>query len=141
MLVNLLLYSDRFKSVDDDFIEEIIYKASSYNYKNEITGVLLCSKTNFIQLLEGDIVVIYDLFKKIKYNQSHSKIIILSQSQIPNRAFNKWYCSYINEKNNIINSFKTDYPHCEFKKHVIEGEFINSIGLSYLQKFYQQNFN
>ena len=73
-----------------------------------ITGVLINYKNNFIQHIEGDPVLIYELFELIKNDPRHEKISLLGYSPIEKRLFKKWNMTYKNLNESIENQIEYD---------------------------------
>lgn len=75
-------------------IQDMLEKAREYNKKNDITGCLLFYKGEFLQYLEGKESNVLDLFEKIKKDERHIEIVLLSQSFIYDREFGDWSMAY-----------------------------------------------
>ncbi|WP_394749831.1 BLUF domain-containing protein [Spongiimicrobium salis] len=77
-------------------IQDMLEKARVYNTKNGISGCLLFYKGEFLQYLEGKEAMVLELFEKIKMDERHSDIQLLSQSFIYHREFDHWSMAYEN---------------------------------------------
>jgi hypothetical protein len=66
------------------------------NKKNNITGSLLYYRGMFIQYIEGNRANVLNLFEKIKKDKLHSRVILLSTSDIYIREFDTWDMAYMN---------------------------------------------
>ena len=71
-------------------LQQILKKSRSNNEKSEVTGLLLYSSGNILQILEGDETILASLYKKISQDHRHFGIIKLQQTQINHRAFTDW---------------------------------------------------
>lgn len=73
---------------------ELIKMLDSFRKNNErdgISGVLLYNGAGtFIQVLEGNEVVVDSLYQKIKQDTRHSKVTCLRRANINNRSFSEW---------------------------------------------------
>ena len=101
-------------------IEDI---STKNNLRNDIFGELFwnINTGNIIQILEGDIIKINNLYEKIKKDKRHHKIIIMECSEIINRTYDKWECNIVKKNENI--TFKDFEP-----LHIIgKGGFSNVI--------------
>lgn len=75
-------------------IKEMIERARRFNKKNHITGCLLFYNGEFVQYLEGKQVTILRLFDKIKIDDRHHDVELISHSHIKGREFEKWDMAY-----------------------------------------------
>lgn len=60
------------------------------NKENGITGMLLYLQGKFIQVLEGEKLVVEQLYAKIKADTRHTKVIAVIQGNSHERIFNGW---------------------------------------------------
>ena len=66
------------------------------NEAKDISGILIEYKNHFIQHIEGDAVVIYELFEKIKLDTRHENVHLLQYSPLENRLFDDWNMAHRN---------------------------------------------
>ena len=86
-----LIYKSRSTSVADlDLVNSILDKSTRNNSANGITGVLIATKTNFLQVLEGEFVVLNEAFERISRDTRHHKIQLISFREIEERRFGEW---------------------------------------------------
>jgi len=90
MLSHLVYVSVRKKECTDEEIENILAACKRNNPKLDITGVLLYSKTHFLQYLEGDYKEISGLYEKIKPDTRHKNVVLITTGQIKERSFPSW---------------------------------------------------
>lgn len=100
-----LIYSSiAHENLKEDDILAILEKSRDFNLKNEITGCLLLHNNEFIQILEGDKIIIKDLIEKIKKDVRHSHLMVLAENEIENRVFDRWNMAYHKvENDDVIN--------------------------------------
>jgi len=79
-------------SVDD--IEEILETARRNNGQSDITGLMILAADSFIQLLEGPRKNIDALLSKIRSDDRHVKMEVLTRDEVDNRAFSQWAMAY-----------------------------------------------
>ncbi|TAF64273.1 MAG: BLUF domain-containing protein [Cytophagales bacterium] len=91
MLSYLVYISYRKLSDNANEIEEILKSALKNNPSHEITGVLLYSTHKFIQYLEGGYEDVMWLYEKIKQDNRHEYMVLLSVGNIETRVFPNWY--------------------------------------------------
>ncbi len=60
----------------------------------DITGILIHSDGNFLQILEGEKLTITPLFKKIKTDTRHYNIIKMLDKEIKTPTFTKYHSSF-----------------------------------------------
>lgn len=90
MLSELLYISFRQPLCTDEDVKTILEQSVKNNGKQNITGVLLYSKKKFLQVLEGENEHILALYDKIKTDQRHSKVLMLSLKPLKERFFPSW---------------------------------------------------
>jgi len=90
MLAQLIYVSVRTSKCTDTEIEKILEASNRKNGDKDITGVLLYSKTKFIQVLEGDKNDILALYDEIKKDERHRNVAMISLSPIKERFFPSW---------------------------------------------------
>lgn len=72
-------------------INEIGRKSSENNSKDNLTGVLICFKGVFYQILEGPVTSLYSCFKRINSDPRHEDIFILDiERNIKKRLYGEW---------------------------------------------------
>lgn len=90
MLSYLVYISLRTPECTDAEIDKILKSCQSNNKHDDITGVLLYSQKQFVQYLEGENDKILALFDKIKQDPRHTKVIMMTNFPIKERAFPSW---------------------------------------------------
>lgn len=82
------------ENLDDAAIEKIVQDTKARNKKKNITGFFLYHAGEFIQLLEGEENAVKALFDKIKKDQRHRKVRVLSMEESVLRIFANWSMIY-----------------------------------------------
>ena len=80
------------KTADD--IQELLIQARAFNRSHAITGMLLYDGKYFAQRIEGDKTIILNLFDKIKADDRHKDVVLLSTGLIKRRKFQTWGMLY-----------------------------------------------
>ena len=93
--------SKRAKNCNKQEIERILKSSETNNPDLGITGILLHSKTEFFQYLEGDIEDLFNLYAKIKEDPRHNHVSFLGAGILRNRLFPIWNMGFKNIKNNL----------------------------------------
>jgi len=71
-------------------LTDILSISDINNSRNNITGLLLYSEGNFIQLLEGNEQDVKDTFERISKDQRHKGITPIASGAIDKRNFPEW---------------------------------------------------
>jgi len=90
MLSELIYISKRSVHCTDDDVKQILNESTRQNNKRDITGVLLYSKTKFVQVLEGESDTILGLYDHIKKDRRHYHPLLVSLQMIEKRYFPSW---------------------------------------------------
>ena len=112
ILYQLTYISKKSKDCTDREINEILASSQKNNSKDKITGILIEYKKHFLQYLEGDPIVVYELFEKIKKDKRHEGIFLAKFDKIETRNFERWTMVYRNldrpEESKFVS--KSDVP-------------------------------
>ena len=95
-MINLVYKSTANTSLSQPQILDMLERYRESNKKNNITGSLLYYRGRFIQYIEGNRANVLNLFEKIKNDNLHSQVILLSTSDISTREFDAWDMGYMN---------------------------------------------
>ena len=90
----IIYLSSAIKLFTDEEINNLLQISRLNNELKDITGLLLYSEGNFIQILEGSKVDIQETFEKIKLDTRHKNIITIINEPIKNRTFSDWRMGY-----------------------------------------------
>ena len=96
MIYSLCYISIKRTDLLNSEIHSIVEHSKKWNRDNNITGILIEYKNHFIQHIEGDAVVIYELFEKIKLDSRHENVHLLQYSPLENRLFDNWNMAHRN---------------------------------------------
>jgi len=125
-----LIYSsfetDPFK---DAQLEELLRKSRRANLASEITGLLLYQDGHFMQLLEGSKPAVLSLFAKIKDDPRHRDVVVLLESETPNRDFQQWSMGFKKVDSNTsreVPAYK-DFEHLTLNQFLVKP--LKSLGL------------
>lgn len=104
-----LVYTSRAQYPFDELsLENLLLTARRNNKTLGITGCLLYHEGSFVQYLEGNQVKVLQLFDKIKADQGHTTIRLLSYNRRKSREFKDWDMAYYQPEgqNDLINYLK-----------------------------------
>ena len=107
MLSQLVYVSTRKNNCSALEIEKILSACKKNNSSTDTTGVLLYSQDKFIQYLEGDSKQLLSLYDKIKKDERHEKVMMISYGPIKEKAFPSWHMATKKVTGEEI-SFRTD---------------------------------
>jgi hypothetical protein len=126
---------------DQEMLHSILDQARPKNAELGITGLLLYSKKQIVQILEGPEDVVAKLFETIRKDKRHHHVTQLSFCEVPKRDFADWAMGF---KRITAEDFNSEFPGFT---DIVERKNINmdllsglSIRVGFvLKKFSQQN--
>lgn len=77
-------------ALDDAELAQLLTQSRAYNAAHGLTGVLLYSHGNIVQLLEGTQAKVDAVFSRIARDPRHFRVIRLADGPIPHRLFAQW---------------------------------------------------
>lgn len=93
-----LVYKSIAKTLSASQVNEILVKSRDFNSKHDITGCLIYHEGVFIQYLEGGAKDVLDLFERIKVDDRHYEVKLLSNGNIYSREFDTWSMAFLSEE-------------------------------------------
>ena len=85
-----IIYSSRPFGFDSSVLSGLLIDSREYNEKNDITGSLICRADIYLQMLEGPKKKVLEVFEKIKRDDRHLEVDVLSEGIIEERLFPNW---------------------------------------------------
>ena len=86
-----LIYKSRsVQPLNWDIVRDITSKSESNNDGAGVTGVLLASRSHFLQALEGNFEGVNSVFRRITRDERHSELSIISFTVTDARLFGGW---------------------------------------------------
>lgn len=95
-LYRMVYTSARKANCDDDDIQSILEAAQKNNSKLGVTGILVHTNDRFIQVLEGELMNIMMLYRKISKDPRHAGARIRFCEPVKERHFANWHMAYKN---------------------------------------------
>ena len=89
-LIRLIYRSDATQPVDRALLRDIESTSKTYNRANNITGLLVATERQFLQVLEGPRSAINRLYPRIVRDPRHENCIILTYHTLIRRGFEDW---------------------------------------------------
>lgn len=90
----IIYLSSGIKIFSDEEINDLLKVSRNNNQKNGITGLLLYSDGNFMQILEGEKEAVEITYKKIVNDNRHRNIIVVANESVKKRNFSEWKMGY-----------------------------------------------
>lgn len=90
MAMKQLIYASRPFGFDQGGLNAILSTARRKNSEREITGALICRADIYLQLLEGPAEAIAGTYARIKRDDRHLEVTLISEEDVEARLFPKW---------------------------------------------------
>lgn len=97
------------KELSVEEVQNIFDHARTKNNSNDVKGLLLYSKENFFQVLEGDKEYLLPLFSRIEKDPRHHTIIQVVGKDIIQGSFDGYEFDIVTEKNKYDPHLLEDY--------------------------------
>jgi len=125
MTLRRLIYSSQaVKLFTQRELLDLLHESRGYNFIDNISGVLMHKEGYFLQVIEGEPVMIHNLFKRIEKDPRHKELTILHDCTIEKRLFSNWNmgCTNFDDPQlSMLPGLKTDLT----KPEVIEELIMN----------------
>lgn len=95
MNLTRLVYTSRHSDLVMEDFDQILMKSRRNNQRDHITGALIITDTNFMQLLEGSRAAVGQCLMRIAQDRRHSEVQIVSCGDVQHRLFMEWYMHLI----------------------------------------------
>ena len=94
-LIQLIYVSDLSNAADIDdadvaVLGAILEQSARNNGREGVTGMLLFSQGNFMQVIEGEADDVKRAFERIRADPRHRNLTLLSEEAVPERHFSDW---------------------------------------------------
>lgn len=73
--------------LEPEDVSALVSCARRNNVRDDITGMLLVSRTGFVQVLEGPRVPVMALYRRLEDDPRHHSLVLLHKTDVPLRAF------------------------------------------------------
>jgi hypothetical protein len=88
--IQLMYHSHAAEEFSTDDLLKLLFDARIYNHSHQISGLLLHSKGEFLQVLEGEPEYVDELFEKISRDHRHERVTLFQRKEITQREFAQW---------------------------------------------------
>lgn len=89
-MLQLTYISTATRAVTDGDIDSILAGSRTRNTAARITGMLLYDGKRFLQALEGETDAVNRVYERIKADERHRGLVLLSSKEVSARAFGNW---------------------------------------------------
>lgn len=89
-LIQLMYVSSATHQFSDHELDRILESCARHNAATGITGMLLYSEGNFMQVLEGSESAVAETYERICQDSRHTNFFLLSKDETPRREFSAW---------------------------------------------------
>jgi hypothetical protein len=93
-LVQLIYVSSATHPLSDDELDKILESSVRHNTTSNITGMMLYSEGNFLQVLEGSEAAVEETYQRICQDPRHTNFFLISKEEIPQREFSAWQMGF-----------------------------------------------
>ena len=81
-IYRLIYKSTSTEPIDDRMVKSIKERSRDSNSRLEVTGILVASQSEFLQVLEGRIEAVNQVYSKIMHDTRHVNVTLLSYSLV-----------------------------------------------------------
>jgi len=86
-----LIYKSRGTSpINRETVDSIMLQSLQNNLKESLGGILICTNTHFLQVLEGELEKVNEVFMRIARDARHTDVQLIAFSEIGKRLFHQW---------------------------------------------------
>ncbi|MGF1707403.1 BLUF domain-containing protein [Enterovibrio baiacu] len=96
MMIRLIYASSATIAFNENNLMQLLGVCRANNEKLDVSGLLLYSKENFFQILEGEEDVVEKLYADIALDTRHIGAIVIDRSEIEQRSFPNWSMGFKN---------------------------------------------
>ena len=89
-LIHLIYVSSATKNMSDDELRELLTQSRDRNSTQNVTGLLLYVGNKFMQVLEGAMSDIDDIYSSIQKDERNTGNIVLIKEPVSERSFPNW---------------------------------------------------
>jgi hypothetical protein len=77
-----------------DVLREILAVSRTNNARVGVTGLLVAGGNRFLQVLEGPLEAVREIYKRIQQDQRHFALVVLTSRSVSARAFGDWSMAF-----------------------------------------------
>jgi hypothetical protein len=130
-----LIYVSTMVAESEHELSAILESSVRHNQLNGITGMLLCYRGGFMQVLEGVEANVLETYGRICADKRHHDVLTLSLAETPFRHFEKWSMGYKYVDDSAVAKFPKHAPFFNFKTEADKIRGFPGLGLEMLTMF------
>lgn len=97
VVYQMIYFSTTATPLDAVQIRDLLTRSKANNARDGITGLLVYHDRLFFQIIEGDRDKVEACYNRIKKDQRHRKLFLMSEGDVEQRAFDGWKMAYESE--------------------------------------------
>ena len=109
-----LIYISDLKDKNVGELPKILESAVRHNIEDNITGMLLYSGGNFLQILEGEKEQVQKTYDRICLDSRHKNITLITEEKVEERHFDNWSMGYRQLGKDDVAKFPSYAPFFQF---------------------------
>lgn len=130
-----LIYVSDLVQRNEAELGSIVEAAVRHNRKDQITGMLLYSEGNFLQVLEGPKEAVHATYRRISKDKRHQNLMLIAEEEVAQRQFADWSMGYRQLGAEDLARFPEYAPHFKFGFKATEFSARPGVALELLQLF------
>jgi hypothetical protein len=134
-MIQLIYISCATREMNEKDLFALLQQSRIKNEKCNVTGLLLYAKENFMQVLEGDEVVVDDIYQSVLKDERNTRNAIIQRKNIDKRSFPKWSMGFKTIDDIPVHMMKGFSDFLMTRESVINLELENSGVLNLLNSF------
>ncbi|WP_207536186.1 BLUF domain-containing protein [Desertivirga arenae] len=100
-LYHLIYSSTPTRNLSDQELQDLLDVARAANAQNEVTGMLVCFDTMYLQLIEGKEDKIKQLYQNLLRDARHYNVQTLREGPVNDRFFPDWSMGFEKKETNL----------------------------------------
>lgn len=90
-----IIYGSRaVRPFSDEDLLTLLLQARSHNLLHDISGALVYSNGQFMQVIEGDQQALADLYERLLRDPRHTQLVKYADKAIAGRSFSEWSMAF-----------------------------------------------
>jgi hypothetical protein len=134
-----IVYLSSLVSDDESVLKDILAECKRNNPAKGLTGMLLYTSKQFIQVLEGPENAVTDTYYRVHLDPRHSDLIELLQEPIEHRQFESWSMGFRKLNDKDASEFPEMAPYFRYGFDVDRIKARPGLALELLRNFAQNN--
>ena len=86
----LIYRSQSLRPIDWALVHEILEVSERNNAAHGLSGILLATEREFLQVLEGESLAVAETYQRISQDTRHRDLHVIADHVVPDRLFGQW---------------------------------------------------